>query len=67
MNSLKELSTKAPSSIINKDRGVSNPQETASAFNKYFVHVIGDIQSNNEYNIIGYHNFLPLLNTNFFF
>ena len=40
---LKELPNIAPSNIFDNGWSLSEPQETANAFNKYFVYVATDI------------------------
>ena len=43
-NLFKKLSNVAPSNIFDNDRSLTEPQEIANAFNKYFVNVATDIQ-----------------------
>ena len=47
--SLKELPNVAPSNIFDNGRSLTEPQEIANAFNKYFVNVATDIQSSIRY------------------
>ena len=47
--SLKELSNVAPSTILGNGRSLTESQDTANVFNKYFVNVATDIQSSIRY------------------
>ena len=64
--SLKELPNVAPSSIFHNGWSLTEPQEIANAFNKYFVNVATDIQSSIRYSKNNFHDFLPKL-IKFFF
>ena len=46
---------------------LTEPQEIANAFNKYFVNVATDIQSSIRYSKENFHDFLPPININSFF
>ena len=65
--SLKELPNVAPSNIFDNGRSLTEPQEIANAFNKYFVNVATDIQSSIRYSKNNFHDFLPPININSFF
>ena len=65
--SLKELYNVAPSNIFENGRSLTEQQEIANAFNKYFVNIVTDIQSSVRYSINNFHDFLPPVNTNSFF
>ena len=65
--SLKELPNVAPSNIFDNGRSLTEPQEIANAFNKYFVNVATDIQSSIRYSKNNFHDFLPPVNINSFF
>ena len=43
--SLKELPNVAPSNIFDNGQSLTEPQDIANTFNKYFVNVTTDIQS----------------------
>ena len=60
--SLKELPNVAQSNIIDNGQCLTEPQEKANAFNKYFANVATDIQSPIRYSKNNVHNFLPHLN-----
>ena len=64
--SLKELLNVAPSSISDKGQSLSEPQEIANAFNKYFLNIATDIQSFIIYSKNNFHDFLPSININSF-
>ena len=57
--SLEEFSNIAPSNIFNNGRNLTEPQEIADTFNKYFVYVATDIQSSIRYSKNDFHNFHP--------
>ena len=65
--SLKELPDVAPSSIFHNGWSLTEPQEIANAFNKYFVNVATDIQSSIRYSKNNFHDFLHPININSFF
>ena len=65
--SLKELSKVAPSNIFDNGWRLTEPQEIANAFNKYFVNVDTDIQSSSRYSKNNFHDFLTSVNINPFF
>ena len=65
--SLKELPNVAPSNIFDNGRSLTEPQEIANAFNKYFVNVATDIQSSIRYSKNNFHDFLHPININSFF
>ena len=65
--SLKELPNVAPSNIFDNGRSLTEPQDTANAFNKYFVNVATDIQSSIRYSKNNFHDFLHPININSFF
>ena len=65
--SLKELSKVAPSNIFDNGWRLTEPQEIANAFNKYFVNVDTDIQSSSRYSKNNFHDFLTPVNINPFF
>ena len=65
--SLKELPNVAPSNIFDNGRSLTEPQEIANAFNKYFVNVATDIQSSIRYSKNNFHDFLSPININSFF
>ena len=64
---LKELPNVAPSNIFDNGRSLTQPQEIANAFNRYFVNVATDIQSSIRYSENFFHDFLPPININSFF
>ena len=57
----------APSNIFDNGRSLTERQELANAFNKYFVNVATDIQSSIGYSEKFFHAFLPPININSFF
>ena len=57
----------APSNIFDNGRSLTEPQEIANAFNKYFVNVATDIQSSIRYSKNNFHDFLHPININSFF
>ena len=57
----------APSNIFDNGRILTEPQEIANDFNKYFVKVVTDIQSSIRYSKNKFHDFLPPININYFF
>ena len=59
--SLKELSNIAPSTIFDNGQSLTEPQEIANTFNKYFVNVATDIQSSIRYSKNNFHDFSPQL------
>ena len=65
--SLKALPNAAPSNIFDNGRILTEPQEIANDFNKYFVKVVTDIQSSIRYSKNKFHDFLPPININYFF
>ena len=65
--SLTALSDIAPSNIFDNNRSLTEPQELANAFNKYFVNVGTDIQSSITYSKNNFHDFVPPININSFF
>ena len=52
---------------FNNGRSLTEPQEIANAFNKYFVNVATDIQSSIRYSKNNFHDFLSPININSFF
>ena len=56
--SLKELSDVAPSNIFDNGRSLTEPQEIANAFNKYYVNIATEIQSSIRYSKNKFHDFL---------
>ena len=64
--SLKELPNATPSNIFDNGRILTEPQEIANDFNKYFVNVATDIQSSIRYSKNKFHDFLPQLILNIF-
>ena len=56
---LKELHIVAPSNIFDNGRSLTEPQEIANAFNKYFVNAAADIQSTIRCSKNNFHDFLP--------
>ena len=58
---LKELPNVAPSNIFDNGRSLTQPQETANAFNRYFVNVATDIQSSIRYSEKLFMIFFPQL------
>ena len=46
---LKEFPNVAPSNVFDNGRSLTEPQDIANAFNKYFVNVATDIQSSMSY------------------
>ena len=48
----------APSNIFGDGRSLTEPQDIANAFNKYFVNVATDIQSSVRYSKNNFHDFL---------
>ena len=67
LTSLKELPNIAPSNIFDNGRSLTEPQEIANAFNKYFVIVATDIYSSIRYSKNHFHDFLPPIDINSFF
>ena len=61
------MSNVAPSNIFDNGRSLTEPQEIANAFNKYFVNVATDIQSSIRYSKNNFHDFLHPININSFF
>ena len=57
--SLKELPNVAPSNIFDNGRSLTEPQEIANAFNKYFVNVATDSKSSIRYSKTIFYDFLP--------
>ena len=64
--SLKELPNVAPSNIFDNGRSLTEPQEIANAFNKYFVNVATGIQPSIKYSKNNFHDFLPRINITLF-
>ena len=60
--SLKELPNVVPSNIFYNDQSLTEPQEIANAFNKYFLNVATDIQSSIRHSKNNFHDFLPPIN-----
>ena len=58
---LKELPNVAPSNIFDNGRSLTQPQEIANAFNRYFVNVATDIQSSIRYSEKLFMIFFPQL------
>ena len=65
--SLKEFPNVASSNIFDNGRSLTELQEIATAFNKYFVNAATDIQSSIRYSKNNFHDFLPPININSFF
>ena len=65
--SLKALPNAALSNIFDNGRILTEPQEIANDFNKYFVNVVTDIQSSIRYSKNKFHDVLPPININYFF
>ena len=65
--SLKQLSNIAPSNIFDNGLSLTEPQDIASAFNRYFVNVATHIQSSIGYSKITFHDFVSSVNVNSFF
>ena len=61
------MSNVAPSNIFDNGRSLTEPQEIANAFNKYFVNVATDIPSSVWYSKNNFHDFLHPININSFF
>ena len=61
-NLFERVANVAPSNIIDNGQCLTEPQEIANAFNKYFANVATDIQSPIRYSKNNIHNFLPHLN-----
>ena len=55
----KELPNISQSSIFENARSLTEPQEIANAFNKYFPEVATDIQSSIRCSKNNFHNFIP--------
>ena len=62
---LKEFSIVVLSNTFDNDRSLTEPQEIANAFNKYFVNVATDIHCSIRYSKNNFHDFLPQININF--
>ena len=60
--SLKELHNVAPSNIFDNGLSLTELQEIANAFNKYFVDVAADIQSSSRYSKNNFHDLLSPIN-----
>ena len=60
--SLKELSNVAPSTILGNGRSLTESQDIANVFNKYFVNVATDIQSSIRYSKNNFNDFLSPIN-----
>ena len=58
---LKELPNVAPSNIFDNGRSLTQQQEIANAFNRYFVNVATDIQSSIRYSEKLFMIFFPQL------
>ena len=65
--SLKESSNIAASIFIENDCTVTKTREITNHFNKYFVHIAGDIQFSIRYSKNNFHDFLPPLDKDSFF
>ena len=65
--SLKALPNAALSNIFDNGRILTEPQEIANDFNKYFANVVTDIQSSIRYSKNKFHDVLPPININYFF
>ena len=59
--SRKELPNVAPPNIFDNGQSLTEPQEIANVFNKYFVNVATDIQSPIRYSKNNFYNFFPKL------
>ena len=59
--SQKELPNVAPPNIFDNGQSLTEPQEIANVFNKYFVNVATDIQSPIRYSKNNFYNFFPKL------
>ena len=59
--SRKELPNVAPPNIFDNGQSLTEPQEIANSFNKYFVNVATDIQSPIIYSKNNFYNFFPKL------
>ena len=64
---LKELHNVAPSNIFDNGLSLTELQEIANAFNKYFVDVAADIQSSSRYSKNNFHDLLSPINQYKFF
>ena len=62
-----KLSYIALSNIFDDGQSLSEPEETANAFNKYFINVATDIQSSIRCSKNNFHDFLLPINVNSFF
>ena len=60
--SLKELSNIALSNVFDNGQSLTELQDIADAFNKYFVNVVTDIQLCNRYSKNNFHNIIPPIN-----
>ena len=59
--SRKELTNVAPPNIFDNGQSLTEPQEIANSFNKYFVNIATDIQSPIIYSKNNFYNFFPKL------
>ena len=57
----------APCNIVDNGQSLTEPQEIANAFNKYFFSVATDIQFSIWYSKNNFHDFFPPININSFF
>ena len=64
---LKELHNITPCNIFDNGRSLTEPQEIANTFNKYFVNVATDIQSSIRSSKNNFYGFLSPVNINSFF
>ena len=55
-----------PSNIFKNRWNLTEPQEIANAFNKYFINVATDIQWSIRYSKNNFHDFLLTININYF-
>ena len=65
--SLKTVSHSSPSTMCDNNKTVTSPFEFACAFNNYFSVVALNVQSSIKYSAKAFHEFLPPLNTNYFY
>ena len=63
---LKELHNITPCSIFDNGRSLTEPQEIANTFHKYFVNVATDIQSSIRSSKNNFYGFLSPVNINSF-
>ena len=65
--SLKDSTSRVPSTVIEDNISLTNPKDIADAFSNYFSNVATGIKSSIKYSRIKFFDFFPQININFFF